>query len=120
MLLVALLVLLIILWFLGYVHVPIFTVPDIPLFVINGHTVTLVEVLIFLVILTAAGILPTPFRQIGFVALVLWLLSTLGILAITGLSSILVIAIIVGLVASLFGSLRGPRETVTVIREDRD
>jgi hypothetical protein len=116
--LVAILVLLVVLWFLGYVNVPSLTVPDIQLFVINGHTVTLVEGLIFLVLLAAAGMLPTPLRQIAFVALVLWVLATLGILAITGLSSILVIAVIVGLIVSLFGVLDRPRETVTVVRED--
>jgi hypothetical protein len=116
--LVAILVLLVVLWVLGYVNVPSFVVPDIPLFAINGHMVTLVEGLIFLVLLAAAGMLPTPLRQIAFVAMVLWVLSTLGIVAITGLSSILVIAVIVGLIASLFGLIGRPRETVTVVRED--
>jgi len=115
--LAAVLILLVVLWFLGYVHVPNFSVPDIPLFAVNGHVVTLVEGLIFLVFAAAAGMLPTPIRQIAVVALILWVLSTLGIIAITGLSSILVIAVIVGLLAALFGVLGRPRETVTVIRE---
>jgi hypothetical protein len=99
------------------VRVPNFSVPDIPLFVINNHVVTLVEGLMFLVLAAAAGMLPTPLRQIAVVALILWVLSTLGILAITGLSSILVIAVIVGLFAALIGVLGRPRETVTVIRD---
>jgi hypothetical protein len=114
----ALVVLLVLLWFLGYVHVPNLVVPDIPLFVVNGHTVTVVESLIFLALLSAVGVLPSPLRQITGVALVLWLLSTLGIVAIGGLSSILVIAVIVGLLAALFGLIGRPRETVTVVREE--
>jgi len=115
--LAAVLILLVVLWFLGYVRIPDFSVPDIPLFAINNHVVTLVEGLIFLLLAAAAGMLPTPLRQIAVVALILWVLSTLGIVAISGLSSILVIAVIVGLLAALIGVLGRPRETVTVIRE---
>jgi hypothetical protein len=109
--LVTVLILLVVLWFLGYIHIGALTIPDIPLFMINGHMVTLVEVLIFFAIVWAAGILPTPLRQIGYAIAVLWVLSTLGIIAIAGLSSLLVIAIIVGLIASLFTS----RQTTTVV-----
>jgi hypothetical protein len=66
--------------------------------------VTLVEALIFLVIVSAVGLLPTPLRQIGFAIVVLWVLSMLGIIAIAGLASILVLAIIVGLLAALLES----------------
>jgi hypothetical protein len=95
------LVLLVILWFLGYIHLGI-NIPDIRLLVINGHAITLVNLLIFLLILWAIGILPSPFRQIAGVLVVLWVLSILGFIAIAGLSNLLVIAIIVGIVASLF------------------
>jgi hypothetical protein len=95
--------LLIILWLLGYIHIAGLTVADFPLFAINNHTITLWELLIFFLIVWAVGILPSPLRQIAFVILVLWLLSTLGIFAIAGLSSILVIAIIVGLILSVLG-----------------
>jgi hypothetical protein len=63
-------------------------------------------VLLFVVIVWAAGVLPTPLRQIGYAVAVLWVLSTLGIIAIAGLPSLLVIAIIVGLIASLFTTSR--------------
>jgi len=105
----ALIVTLIILWFLGYVRIDGITIPDINLFTINGQPITLWSILILLIVGWAISVLPTPFRQIAAVLLILWILSVLGILAIGGLalSNLLVIAIIVGLIASLFA-----RETV--------
>lgn len=95
--------LLIVLWFFGYVKVDAFPIPDITLFTLNGNAVTLWNLLIFFVILWAVGVLPSPLRQIAFVILVLWVLSVLGILVFAGLSSILVWAIIVGIIAALLG-----------------
>lgn len=96
--LIAIIIILIILWFLGYAPITGLNIPDVTLFVINSHPVTLWNLLILAVVAWAISILPSPFREIGGVALVLWVLSVIGILAISGLSSILVIAIIVGLV----------------------
>lgn len=102
--LATLVIILIILWLLGYLHVGSVYIPDITLFTINNQIVTLWDLLILLVVAWAVGILPTPFREIAGVLLILWVLSVLGILAISGiaLSNILVIAIIVGLIVSLF------------------
>ncbi len=97
----AILVVLVILFLLGYVHIQGLTIPDFYLFTINGHQITLIELLIFLVIIGAAEVLPSPLRQIAFVVILLWLLSTLGIIAVAGLSGILVLAIIIGLILSL-------------------
>jgi hypothetical protein len=110
--LITVLVLLVVLWLFGYIHVPNLTLPDITLFVVNGHGVTLLETLIFCVILVAVGILPTPLRQIGYAIAVLWVLSTLGVLAIAGLAGILVLAIIIGLVAAMIGVLDSPRQPI--------
>ena len=107
--LLTIVVLLIVLWFLGYVQISNVVIPNFPLFMINEHLVTLVELLIFLAIVWAVSILPTPLRQIGFAVVVLWVLATLGIIAVAGLSSILVIAIIIGVLASLLGLLQGGR-----------
>jgi hypothetical protein len=96
------LVILIVLWLLGYLHIVTF-IPNIALFSLNGHTVTLWELLIFFVIIWALGILPSPLREIAAVLLLLWILSTLGIIAIAGFSSIIIIAIIVGLVLAVLG-----------------
>jgi hypothetical protein len=107
--LLTIVVLLIVLWFLGYVQISNVVTPDVPLFMINERLVTLVELLIFLAIVWAVSILPTPLRQIGFAVVVLWVLATLGIIAVAGLSSILVIAVIIGVLASLLGLLEGGR-----------
>ena len=95
------LVLLIILWLTGALHINGFSLPNTVLFSLNGHPVTLINLLIFIVIVWAIGVLPRPFREIAGVLLVLWLLTLLGIIAITGLSHIIIIAIIVGIILSI-------------------
>lgn len=96
------LVALILLWVFGYIHISGY-IPNFPLFNINGHAITLWDLLIFAVIVWAIGILPSPLRQIAGVLLVIWVIATLGIVAITGLAQIIVLAIIVGLILALLG-----------------
>ncbi len=100
-----LLIILIALWFFGYISVIFFALPDLTLFAINGHPITLWNALIFLVVAAVIGILPNPFRAIASVFLVLWVLAVLGILAFAGFSSMLVIAIIVGLMVYLVSGI---------------
>jgi hypothetical protein len=100
--LVAIVIILVILWFLGYAPISGISVPNLDLFTINNHTVTLWELLILAVIGWAIGILPRPFQAVGSVLLLLWVLSVLGILAIAGLSNIIVLVIIIGLIVSIF------------------
>jgi hypothetical protein len=90
-----------VLWLLGYAPLSGISIPDYTLFTILNHQVTLWETLIFLVVGWAIGILPQPLQTIASVLLLLWVLSILGFLAIPGLANILVIVIIIGLVASL-------------------
>lgn len=106
--LAALILLLVVLWFLGYVNVSGITFPDIRFFTINGIDITLWNTLVLLLVVGAISILPSPFRQIAGVLLVLWVLAVLGILSIAGLGlpSILLMAIIVGLIASLISHRR--------------
>ncbi len=99
---IAIIVILVILWLLGYAPLAGVSIPNISLFTINNHAVTLWEVLILAVIAWAIGILPRPFKVVGSVLLLLWVLSVLGILAIAGLSNVIVLVIIIGLIASLF------------------
>jgi hypothetical protein len=80
-----------------------FTVLHLVLLHFNGLAITLWDVLIFLVFIWLVGILPSPFRQIAVVFILIWVLSLLGIIAIAGLSNILVIAIIVGVLLYLIG-----------------
>lgn len=99
---IAIVIILIILWVLGYAPLSGISIPNIVLFNINNHAVTLWEVLILAVIGWAIGILPRPLQAVASVLLVLWVLSVLGILAIAGLPNILVLVIIVGLIISIF------------------
>jgi len=101
--LIAIVIILIILWFLGYAPFSGISIPNIGLFSINNHLVTLWEVLILLVVGWAIGILPRPFQTIASVLLLLWVLSVLGIFAIVGLPNIIVIIIIIAIILSIFG-----------------
>jgi hypothetical protein len=98
----ALIIILLLLYFFGYITIPGIYIPNPVLFTFGSHPVTLATLLIFLAIMWAIEVLPSPLRQIAVVAVLLWLLSTLGFIALAGLSNILVIAILIGLVISLF------------------
>jgi hypothetical protein len=99
-----LLVVLIALWFLGYIDISMFPIPPIPIFSINGMMVSLWDLLILGVVAGLLGIIPSPMKQIVAVLLVLWVLVELAIIKISGidLDNILIIAIIVGVAASIF------------------
>lgn len=90
------LLLLILLWLLGYLQVPLFAST---LFNSVGRVVTLNDLLVFLIIIWLIGILPYPFREIAGVLFLLWILGALGIIAIPGFSTIVLIAIIFGVIA---------------------
>ena len=96
-----LLIALILLWFFGYIQIPWLNIPHVNLFVLNGKTVTLYELLILIVVVWAISFLPNPLKQIAGVLLILWLLATLGLVAIAGFSQIILIALIVGIGLSL-------------------
>lgn len=100
--LIAIIIILAILWFLGYAPISGISIPNIVIFNINNHPVTLWEILILAVIGWAIGILPRPFQVVASVLLFLWILSVLGILPVVGLSGIIVLAIIAALVISFF------------------
>lgn len=108
--LAVLFLILIALWFFGYIHIEGLMLPEITLFVINGVPITLWNLLILLVVVWAIGIMPSPIRIIVGVLLILWILSVLGIFAISAipLSSILVLAMIVGVIVVLLS----PRDVV--------
>lgn len=100
--LIAIVIILIVLWFLGYAPVTGISIPNFVLFTINNHPITLWEILILAVVGWAIGILPRPLQAVASVLLFLWILSVLGILAIAGLSNVIVLVIIVGLIISIF------------------
>jgi hypothetical protein len=99
---IAIVIILAILWFIGYIPISGISIPNLVLFTINNHPITLWNILILLVIGWAIGILPRPFQAVASILLLLWILSVLGIFAIAGLSSIIVLVIIVALIISIF------------------
>lgn len=100
--LITIVIILVILWFLGYAPISGISIPNIILFTINNHPVSLWEVLILVVVGWAIGILPRPLQAVASVLLVLWVLSVLGILAISGLSNTIVLVIIAAIILSIF------------------
>lgn len=87
---------LIVLWLFGYLQVPLFAIQA---FFLNGRPITLNDILVFLVIVWLIGILPYPFRQIASILLLLWVLASVGVIAIAGFSTIVLVAIIFGVIA---------------------
>ncbi len=99
---IAIVIILVILWFLGYSPISGIAIPNIILFNINNHPVTLWEILILVAIGWAISLLPRPLQAVASVLLILWVLSVLGVLAIAGLSNIIFFVIVVGLIISIF------------------
>lgn len=95
--LIFILVILIALWFFGYVPIGEIQIPNPVLLSINNYQVTLWNVLILLAIAWAISVLPRPLQVVASVLLLFWILSVLGVLAISGLSNILLIGMIIGL-----------------------
>lgn len=93
--LLAVIVILFLLWLLGYGP---FEVLRVALVNFNGRVITLWDVIIFGLLVWVIGILPRPFKEIASVLLIIWTLSVLGIIAIAGLSNLLILSILVGLV----------------------
>ena len=94
---------LIVLWFLGYVHIEGLFIPDFHLFSINNQPITLWSILILVIVSWAISILPSPIRQIVGVLLILWILTVLGIISVGffPLTNVIVLAIIIGMVFAL-------------------
>lgn len=100
--LIAIVIILIILWFFGYAPLSGLYIPNFVLFTINNRPITLWEILILFVIGWAIGILPNTLQTIATIFLALWILSVLGIIGISGLSNVIVFIIIIGLIVSIF------------------
>ncbi len=63
--------------------------------VINGKSITILNAVVFGVILWSLGLLPSLFRQVAGALFVLWLLSVFGVITIVWSGQFLLIAIIV-------------------------
>lgn len=99
--LIVIVVILIVLWILGYSPLSGISVPNPVLFEINNYPITVWSMLILAVVLWAIGILPRPLQIVASILLLLWVLSVLGIFAIVG-SDILALVIIAALIISIF------------------
>ncbi|MEN9328549.1 MAG: hypothetical protein RI947_1357 [Candidatus Parcubacteria bacterium] len=95
-----LLLVLIILLVVNYLQIP---VTNFTLFYIGGHPITLYNIIVFFIVLWLAKFLPSPFREIIGVILILWLLSLFGIFLIPAFSNIIVLILIIALLVYVFG-----------------
>lgn len=92
-----------VLWLLGFVRLGGgIVLPDYMLFTINGRNITLWNLLTLFIIGWIIGILPSPFRQIASVFLILWVLAILGIIVLANLPNVLLVIMILGLILYLF------------------
>jgi hypothetical protein len=96
------LLLMVILYFYGYVQIPGVTVPNPTLFIIQGQPVVVSSFLIFFAILWTITVLPPILRIIGIILLVAWTLTELGFVVIAGLSNFIAITIIISLFVIIF------------------
>lgn len=94
-----LILLLLLLWLLGYIHVPL---THTTLFTVGKSLFTLNDLLLTLVIFWLVSLLPRPFQDLALVLFLLWLLSGLGLIEIAGFGNLVVLAFIVGLIVYLF------------------
>ena len=91
------LLLMVVLYFYGYMQIPGLSVPNPTLFIIHGQMVSLSSFLIFFAILWTITVLPPVLRIIGIILLAAWTLTELGFVVIAGLSNFLTIAVIIAL-----------------------
>ncbi len=96
-----LIVILLLLWLGGIVRIPWLGVPHFPTISLRGYHVRLELFILAFFILWISGSLGSPLRQILWALVILWLLSFLGIVVIGGLTNLVVIALIVGLILGL-------------------
>lgn len=93
--LIAIVIILAILWFLGFISIPaLSTVP----FVLLGHPITVFDALVFLALIVLLGILPGFFRFVAAVLLLLMVLSFFGLIAIANFTSVIVLVTIFAII----------------------
>lgn len=89
------LVLLLGLFLLGFIKIPGITIHNYNLFTLNHHTVTLFEVLTLIVIFGLLVLLPRFLRIVIGALLIIWIMATLGIIAVQGLPIITIVVLMV-------------------------
>lgn len=94
------LIILLVLWLLGYLQIPLLHSVIFRLF---GRSITLNDILVVFVVIWLINLLPSPFRGIAIIILILWLLKAFGIIVVYGLGNIILLALIIALVVFLLG-----------------
>jgi len=87
------LVIFILLWLLGFIHISFFAIPLFGAF-------TLQNLLYLVIILFLISLLPGIFRTIVIILLILWLLSTFGFFFIGGFGHIILLILIIVVIFS--------------------
>jgi len=93
------LALLVILWLLGFVHIPFLSNA---LFSISNHPFSLHSILLLILIVFVINFLPGIFRTIAIVLFIFWLLSLFGVFVFGGLGQIILIILILAVLFSIF------------------
>src|SRR6266404_768882 len=88
------LIIFILLWLLGFLHIGFFTIPLFGVF-------TFQNLIYLILILFLISMLPGIFRIIATILLILWLLSTFGFLLIGGLGHIILLILIIVVIFSI-------------------
>src|SRR3989344_9234525 len=94
---------LIILWLLGAVRIPAFSLVNSPLIYLGRKAVGLYDILVPVLIIWLIRILPSPLREIAAFFLIIWLLSFFGVFYLGGLYNLLILILILGLLLHLLG-----------------
>jgi hypothetical protein len=95
------LIVLIAMWFLGYIPIPWLTIPTWPLFTFNGQVITIYHVIMLILVVWALSFMPGPVRMVAGILLAVWLLSILGISILGGLSHWIMIGLIIAIALPL-------------------
>lgn len=93
----AILIVLVLLWLLGFVNIPLLNA------VIIGNLTLFNILIIALIAYLIFSIAPGILRAILGIALLIYILAALGIIAVGGLTNIVVLAVVVALVLYVFG-----------------
>ncbi len=92
------LIFIVVIWLLGIIRFPFLTQPISTIF---GSPFSLQQIIVFVLAIWAINYLPSPFQQIAFVLLFVWVLSILGIFGIFGwLGNFLLAIFIIWLILS--------------------
>jgi len=96
-------VILVIIWILGYSPLEVKAISELAAFYINGKPITFLNIVFLLTTLYFVSIIPRPFKQIGLVVAALWVAALLGYVSIPWLEPGMGVVIIIGLIFYAIG-----------------